>query len=129
MTFDFRLGTGFAYRNFNGNSEYGIYSYIEAGYRYYYNLEKRKNKGKNISRNSGNYIALTSLLTNGDPIIGNLKTSIDYYGRVGPVWGFQRTYTSNLNLGLELGLGYGFDNLDEALSTIINFRLGWVLGK
>ncbi len=128
-TIDLRLGTGFAYRNTFGNKKYGIFLTSELAYRYYYNFEKRKRKGKNTSKNSANYIAVTSAFTLGDPLIGEIETNVDYAGLVGPVWGFQRTYGAGFNLGLELGIGYRFDNLDSDLSPIINFRLGWAFGK
>ncbi|WP_074408293.1 MULTISPECIES: DUF3575 domain-containing protein [Aquimarina] len=128
-TLDFRLGTGFAYASRNGNGRYGIFPSVEGAYRYYYNFKRRTQKGKNTSKNSANYIALTTLFTSGDPIIGDIQTNIDYYARIGPVWGFQRTYNSNLNLGLELGLGYGFNNEESFLRPIIGFRLGWTFGK
>ncbi|MEW7280564.1 hypothetical protein ABW636_18405 [Aquimarina sp. 2201CG1-2-11] len=128
-TIDFRLGTGFAYRNTFGNERYGIFLSSELAYRYYYNFDRRESKGKNISKNSANYIAMTSTFASGDPIIGKIETAIDYIGLIGPVWGIQRTYGAGFNLGLELGMGYRFDNLDSDIAPIINFRLGWTFGK
>ncbi|PKV49857.1 hypothetical protein ATE84_1895 [Aquimarina sp. MAR_2010_214] len=128
-TIDFRLGTGFAYVSKNGNGEYGIFPSVEVAYRYYYNFERRIQKGKNTLKNSANYIALSTLFTHGDPVIGDIEVNIDYYAIIAPVWGFQRTYNSNFNWGLELGLGYGFNNEESFLRPVIGFRLGWVLGR
>jgi len=61
--------------------------------------------------------------------MGDLQTSQDYLIHVGPVWGFQCTYTSWFNLGLDLGAGYLFDNVDGVITPIIDFSLGWALGK
>lgn len=128
-TLDFRLGTGLAYVKVNDDEDYGVFLNFEGAYRYYYNFEKRASKGKNTSGNSGNYVALTTFLASGDPIIGDLESDTDYIGQVGPVWGFQRTYNSGFNLGLELGLGYTFSESDSFVAPIVGFRLGWAFGR
>ncbi len=128
-TLDFRLGTGFAYVQVNDESDYGIFLTFEGAYRYYFNFEKRSNQGKKVTGNSGDYIALTTAFSNADPIIGDLEVDSDYLGVVGPVWGFQRTYNSGFNLGLELGVGYAFDNNDGYIAPLVGFRLGWAFGS
>ncbi len=128
-TLDFRLGTGLAYVRVNDEEDYGIFLTFEGAYRYYYNFARRASKGKNTSGNSANYLAMTTFFANGDPIIGDLDVDVDYLAQVGPVWGFQRTYNSGFNLGLELGVGYAFDSNDDFVAPIVNFRLGWAFGK
>lgn len=128
-TLDFRLGTGLGYVKTNNNEEYGIFLTGEAAYRYYYNFEKRASKGKNTKGNSANYVALSTFFMGGDPIIGKIKADVDYLAQLGPVWGFQRTYNSGFNLGLDLGAGYVFTNTDGFVAPIVNFRLGWAFGK
>lgn len=128
-TLDFRLGTGLVYVRVNEEEDYGIFLNFEGAYRYYYNFEKRTSKGKNTSRNSANYVALTTFFASDDPIIGDLEIDTDYIGQVGPVWGFQRTYNSGFNLGLELGLGYTFGGSDSFVVPIFGFRLGWAFGS
>lgn len=128
-TLDFRLGTGFAFVEVNNESDYGVFLTFEWSYRYYYNFEKRIAKGKKTSGNSGNYVAITTFFANGDPILGDVELASNYLGQVGPVWGFQRTYNSGINLGLELGLGYAFSENDSFVAPIVGFRLGWAFGK
>ncbi|WP_159090677.1 hypothetical protein [Aquimarina aquimarini] len=128
-TADFRIGTGLRYVRTTRDRDYGIFLTFEGAYRYYYNFEKRLRKGKNTTRNSANYLAMTTYFAHTEPIIGNLDTNIDFVGQVGPVWGFQRTYRYGLNLGLELGLGYDFSDTDKSIVPIFNFRLGWAFGK
>lgn len=124
------LTTGFSwvYSSANG-SEYGVFPSFEGAYRYYYNFERRKRKGKRTDNNSGNYIAISSYVTSGDPLIGDLESRLDYNGVVGPVWGVQRTYKSKLNWNLALGMGYGFNEENTYISPIVNFSIGWVFGK
>jgi hypothetical protein len=45
------------------------------------------------------------------------------------VWGFQRTYKHKFNLDLNVGAGYGFSKNDSEFVPVLNFTLGWVIGK
>ncbi|SDS07593.1 hypothetical protein SAMN04487764_1391 [Gillisia sp. Hel1_33_143] len=131
-TVDAVLGMGFGYHDasYLDNPEYGIYPQFETQYRYYYNLDKRMEKGKKTSENSGNYLAAVGLIASGDPILGDMQLNNDYSGFVGPAWGLQRVYSGNFKLNLTLGLGLGFNNVDNAyLASQISFQLGFKLGK
>ena len=129
-TLDFRIGTGFAYRKGIFGEGYGVYPIFNVQYRYYYNLKKRHDKGKNTTNNSANYLALSGAVQTGKPIIGNLEYYEDYFGVIGPVWGLQRYYKSGFKLDLNLGGGLGFDDYDKAyFSPIIGIRLGCFLFK
>ncbi|CAM4225861.1 hypothetical protein [Gillisia limnaea] len=130
-TLDLRAGTGFGISGgSNRDTEFGIFLNAHTQYRYYYNFDKRLGKNKNIDNNSANYIALNGSIDFGDPIIGDLQLSSDFGGVIGPVWGLQRYYGSGFKLDLNLGAGYGFNNLGGSyLSPIIGLRLGWLLSK
>lgn len=129
-TLDFRVGTGFAYQKNMFDEGYGIYPIFGAQYRYYYNFKKRSEKGKNTASNNANYLALSSAIQSGRPIIGELEYYDDYFGVIGPVWGLQRYYGSGFKLDLNLGAGYSFNNSGESyFSPIIAFRLGWRIFK
>ncbi|MEE9361506.1 MAG: hypothetical protein V3U92_02800 [Cellulophaga sp.] len=128
-TVDLRLGTGLALRGAsNVKTEFGIFPFFEGQYRWYYNFNRRKGKGKRTAHNSANYLALSSTLVSGKPLLGNLEGNEGYWGNVGPVYGLQRTYKRGFNLNLEFGFGYSFDNLgNSGISPKIGFALGWVL--
>lgn len=129
-TLDFRFGLGFALvgGELRGGTDFGIFPNFSAQYRRYYNLAKRLEKGKNISRNSGNYLALHSSIYSGKPIFGDLEFESDYSVEVGPVWGLQRVYGKGFKLDLNLGAGFGFNEIgDTYISPLIGFRLGWVI--
>lgn len=130
-TVDAVLGLGFGYHDasYLEEPEYGIYPYLELQYRYFYNFDKRMQKGKKTSENSANYIAAVGLISSGEPIIGNMQLDNGYSGFVGPAWGLQRVYNSNFKLNLTLGLGYGFNNGDSYLAPRISIQLGFKLGK
>lgn len=99
---------------------------VNVQYRYYYNLEKRKNKEKNICGNSGNYIALGSSyyfksLDESKAVSFNDGFSSSL------VWGLQRTYKNKLYINLNTGLGFNFSVPARNVKTVINFTLGYIL--
>lgn len=129
---DANLGFGFGYHysDFTDESEFGVYPNLRAQYRWYYNFDKRIEKGKKVSENSGNYVAGVLLLSSGEPLFGDMELRNDLSGFVGPAWGLQRVYNSNFKLNLNLGIGYGFnDNGDGYVSPLIDLQLGFKLGK
>jgi len=130
-TVDMNLGVGFAYHKSSYSGEaFGIYPGFEAQYRYYYNFEKRADKGKKTSENSGNYIAGVASLTGGKPIIGDLEYANDYGGFIGPAWGLQRVYNSGFKLNLNLGIGMGFNDAgDTYLTPLFGLQLGWLVAQ
>lgn len=77
--------------------------------RWYYNLENRFAKNKNISKNSGNFISIKTsynpdlfTISNAD----NLRV-IDQLSII-PKWGIKRTYFEHLTLETGIGVGQVF---------------------
>lgn len=104
-------------------------------YRYYYNLDRRTERGKRIYRNSGNYVGLTALYASGNPLWSERPDASDNINHVfiaGPVYGLQRTYGKGFYFVFEVGLGYGYedDDFDSRgfLAPISSLRLGWAFG-
>ncbi len=129
-TLNFELGTGFALRAGSERStEFGVFPYVEGQYRYYTNFNRRLSKGKNISGNSGNYIAMSLLYVSGNSIFGDLNLTSNNNLFVGPMYGLQRTSKSGFNFGLEFGAGYYKNDVDGGLAIRIDFSIGWVIGK
>lgn len=126
------LSFGVGYRkNYLFGSALSVYPTISEQFRHYYNLNKRASKGKVTAHNSGNFFALLATY-NFNSISSNKSLSYSESSFViAPVWGFQRTYKGNFNLGLNLGAGY-FSNSnsnESGLSPVLNFSIGWVIGK
>lgn len=124
------FGIGYRNSDFYGN-EWSFYPVITEQFRHYYNLEKRASKGKVTAHNSGGFVALhanynfKAISTNEDLSSSEISLTI------APVWGFERTYKSNFNLGLNMGVGYNINSNsdDSGLIPVFNFSLGWVIGK
>lgn len=120
-------GYGFSSNNFGTN--WTIYPYIQEQFRHYYNLEKRATKGKVTSHNSGGFVAMAAYynfksITTNDAYLSSNSSAV-----IAPVWGFQRTYKHKFNLDLNLGAGYAFSKNDSDFVPVLNFTLGWVIGK
>lgn len=124
------LSLGFGYRSSNfGGSSWSFYPNINEQFRHYYNLDKRASKGKRTAYNSGNFVALNAIY-NFKSISSNDNFSEDTSSfTIAPVWGLQRTYGKKINLGFNAGLGYNFDKYENEFVPVINFTLGWIIGK
>ncbi len=121
---------GFAYfeSNFFGDA-FGIYPIGRLQYRNYYNFERRLEKGKNISGNSGNYIAPTFALQSGKAIIGDLDYISDFFAGAGVVYGIQRTAPRGFQFRLEAGPAYFFEENQGDFGILLAAKIGWVLRK
>lgn len=120
--------TGFALRGCSGcETNFGVYPIIRGQARYYYNMNRRLEKGKNISGNSGNYLAALIVYQGGSPIIGNLNTT-NTIG-VGPVYGIQRTYKRGFFYRLEGGVAFVQDDFGQGYGLVLAARIGWVIRK
>lgn len=120
--------TGFGLRGCTDcKINFGVYPILRGQYRYYYNMERRLKKGKNINGNSGNYVAALVAYQNGSPIIGNLNTTTVL--GVGPVYGIQRTYKRGFFYRLEGGIAFVQDDFDEGVGLVLAARVGWVIRK
>lgn len=89
---------------------YGINANVSVAGRYFYNFNRRLEKGKSIRANSGNYLTLiatyaTPAFIRKDPIRpSDVNTNAEDIS-LRALWGFQRTYRRNFYLNLGLGVG------------------------
>ncbi|NJB72617.1 hypothetical protein GGR42_003108 [Saonia flava] len=101
-------------------------------YRYYHNFQKRIFKDKNVSGNSGNYVAAAqaiffSQMRFSTSISGPDDFNLGFYGLV---YGVQRTYNSGFNFNAEIGGGlYKGDGVPDGFGPLVNFTFGWVVTK
>lgn len=95
---------------------YFLVPILEAQYRYYYNFSKRKEKGKRISGNSGNFIGWRLAGTT-SPLADNLPVFTGMHFYTGPFWGMQRTYASNFCIGYNIGIAYFINEFGSKFIT------------
>ncbi|MFS4417236.1 hypothetical protein [Maribacter sp. 2307ULW6-5] len=109
--------------------EVEIFPFLGADFRHFTNFERRISKGKNISGNSGDYVAFVNRLIVAAPLLGNREydNPFPYVGAF--VYGFQRTYNRGFYWGLSLGPGFFTGDNDPGLSLFTELKLGWVLGQ
>jgi hypothetical protein len=125
--------------------QFNLHNFANLSFRHYYNFQKRQNKGKNISKNSGNYIGVSTRyiappFARTKPICRDCPQNVISYfnpsnyddqlptGFVpGLVWGLQRNYKSRFNLDFNIGVGYSFKA--SAPNLISDLSLGIWLGK
>lgn len=107
---------------------------ITAEPRLYYNLDKRRAKGKNTSSNSGNFISLKASFHPDWFVISNysdIKIISDI--SIIPTWGIRRVIGSHFNYEAGIGLGYryifakqaGFYENESQLAVNIHLRVGY----
>lgn len=101
-------------------------------YRYYHNFNRRIDRGKNVSGNSGNYIAAAQALFFSQlRLTTNVSGPDDFnVGFYGLAYGIQRTYPKGFNFTTELGVGYyKGDGVPSGGGPLISINVGWVVTK
>lgn len=102
--------------------------------RYYYNIDRRLSKGKNIENNSANFFSLKSTFHPNWFVISNydnLNIISDF--SIIPTYGFRRNINKNFNYEFSFGLGYrylylkdaGYINNKSEIAPDFTFRLGY----
>ncbi|KQM72724.1 hypothetical protein ASE74_21825 [Pedobacter sp. Leaf216] len=83
------------------NTYFNISPNINAGFRRYYNFDKRNKKGRKTANNAANYYGL-DVSAYFKPLLNN-----DYFGNgeigITPQWGYQRSIGKKINFELMLG--------------------------
>ncbi len=100
--------------------------------RYYHNLNRRIDLGKNVSGNSGDYLApARSVFWEPLQISHNLDSAGDFgLAFYGGMYGIQRTYEKGFNFNAEFGVGYyRGDGVLSGYGPLFNFTFGWVATK
>ena len=102
--------------------------------RFYYNLQKRADKGRNISGNAGNYLSIRASFHPDWFVISNYDdVSIISDISIIPTWGIRRNIGKHFNYEAGLGLGYryifaeraGFLENESSLAANFALRIGY----
>lgn len=125
------MNAGFFGGNFYPKTGFLMTPVITAEPRWYYNLEKRQSKSKNISGNSGNFVSLqTSYHPNWFVIsnYNNLKTF--NLITIIPTWGIKRNIGKHFTYETAIGIGYGHQFREgygdlEGIAIDLHLRVGY----
>lgn len=133
-TLNIRGGLGFAFSYFYPTEEDNTKSYvlrpiIDVQFRQYIDVISRRALGKSTKGNSAGFIALKVHVA-GAPLTKNFDYEAPISYTAGPMFGMQRTYRSNINLQMGLGVGYFRDELGQkGITPLGNIILGFALGR
>lgn len=91
--------------------------------RWYYNLDKRIEKGKRIDGNSGDYFSVRA----GYYFHDDEELRDDYNNEVVliPTWGMRRNIGKTFNYEAGLGTGLGYENKTITILPYVNLRVGF----
>lgn len=108
-----------------------VYPTIEIEPKFYYNLNSRFKKDKNIRNNSANYFSLQLEYIPNWFVISNLKdVSLANQINIVPTYGFRRNISEKFNYEFKFGYGYGKiidKNYNDSGRIIdLSFKLGYV---
>lgn len=113
-----------------GKTGFAFYPSLTLQPKYYYNIGKRGEKGKNTKNNSANYFGLQVRYLPDWFVISNTKNiSLSNQINIIPTYGFRRNFAENFNYEFKAGLGYGttFGN-DYNTSEVVldlSFKIGY----
>ncbi len=92
--------------------------------RWYYNLNKRQKKGKNISMNSGNFIAVSfSYLPNWFVISNNNHTYTPDQISIIPKWAIRRVIGKHFVYETGFGIGFAHEFESNTSGTAVDLHL------
>ena len=105
----------------SGKTQVGFIATVKSELRYYYNRQKRIEKGKHVEGFFANYFTLQESIT-----LGTIYNRNFYWGfsssYTGVHWGFQRRFRKHWFVDLNIGGGI------EYLPGNISFVPGWLTG-
>ncbi len=109
---------------------FGLLPTFDAEYRFYFNRQQRINRGRSVFKNTGFYIAPRfSYSINPINIYGRARGRFDPTFKAGAVIGFQKTFKSNLQLGVHAGVGVRGTYLGISPHYFVGFRLGYIFNR
>lgn len=119
-------GGGYPDLTFGGSGFiYIISPFLDVQQKWFTNLEKRNQKGKNTANNSGNFISLR-LLVRGESLAENVIRTSNTDFAIGPTWGIQRSFGENFHFLFDIGSVYYFDT--EGNGNIFPINLQFNIG-
>lgn len=106
---EFGMDAGFWGGTFYPKTGYLMTPVISVEPRWYYNLEKRHSKSKNISGNSGNFLTIQTSLHPNCFVISNYD-NVEIADQISfiPTWGIKRNFGQHFSYETGIGIGYRY---------------------
>ena len=94
--------------------------------RWYYNLNRRNERGRDISNNAANFIKINTIIAPDWMIGGDEDTFVGSVAFI-PTWGIRRNIGNRFEYEAGMGIGYGF-NFDGGWNGVVfrpHLRIGY----
>lgn len=104
---------------YDNKSGFALYPLFALTPKYYYNLNRRVEKGKNIKNNAANYLAFQVRYLPGWVISNHDDMGLSNQIHFIPTYGLRRNFLKNFNYEFKVGFGYGFSR-SEILGRNVN---------
>lgn len=122
---------GFSYSyssTFGSDLKYAFSTVFSLEGRYYYNFNKRIEKGKNTMNNAANFFGLEMSYA---PDLGTIKNSDNYEFlksfTIAPKYGFRRNLSEKFNFEFAAGPGYQWgENGNDGVVLSVDARFGFI---
>lgn len=109
-----------------GKTGFAFYPALTLQPKYYYNISKRSENGKNTKNNSANYFGLQVRYIPDWFVISNTKNvSLSNQINFIPTYGLRRNFADNFNYEFKAGLGYGttFGNNNNTSGAVLDLSI------
>jgi hypothetical protein len=111
---------------YDGNKwRYSLHPYVSVEPRYYYNLQKRVNKGKSIDGNTGSFLAVQCNYIFKPIVKHKIYDELSGFA-VAPYWGLRRVWWEHFLFEFHAGLAFGWNNFNDSnVGITLGLRLGY----
>lgn len=136
ITLRSELGFGFGWSGYGNATEWAAIPVIAIEPRFYYNLQKRMEKGRRTNGNSGNFVSLHLGYVPDFKITSHENVIVHPAVTILPMWGLKRNIGKYFNFETAYGIGYNWtfkeytiyngekiDNIEKGLT--LGFRLAF----
>ena len=120
------LDAGILFTDFEGRSGFLLAPVLTLEPRFYYNLNKRNSKLKDISNNSGTFISLKTSYHPDWFVISDITDHITSDISFIPTWGIRRNIGTHFNYETGAGIGIRFFSNESGAVGNLHLRIGYV---
>ena len=128
FTIDTEIGYGGGFmKGTDDKTDYIFTLIISAEPRYYYNFNKRIEKGRKTLNNSANYLS-AELFYVPDLLTATNRNNVTVNKSFGiiPKWGFRRSLSEKINFEFAIGIGYAWgENNIDGLTSALDLKFGY----